>query len=83
MLHENSKRCWCNRVNKLFKKYEYRITRQTGSHIRLTTEYNGQHHITIPNHHPVKIGTLSAIISDIAIHLKISKDDLLNSLFER
>lgn len=25
----------------------YQITRQTGSHIRLTTTRNGEHHITI------------------------------------
>ncbi|MFM7853545.1 MAG: type II toxin-antitoxin system HicA family toxin [Flammeovirgaceae bacterium] len=35
---------------KLLKKLGYTVTRQTGSHIRLTTEQNGQHHITIPNH---------------------------------
>jgi hypothetical protein len=28
-----------------------------GSHLRLTTDQNGQHHITIPNHDPLKIGT--------------------------
>ena len=28
----------------------YEVTRQTGSHLRLTTEVNGEHHITIPNH---------------------------------
>ena len=43
------------------KQFGYEVTRQTGSHIRLTTQQNGQHHITIPNHDPLKIGTLSAI----------------------
>ncbi len=33
---------------KLLKKYGYEITRQTGSHIRLTTSVKGEHHITIP-----------------------------------
>ncbi len=33
----------------------YEVTRQTGSHIRLSTNQNGQHHITIPNHNPIKI----------------------------
>ncbi len=32
----------------------YETTRQTGSHIRLTTERNGIHHITIPDHRPIK-----------------------------
>ena len=28
----------------------YAITRQTGSHMRLTTNRGGEHHITIPAH---------------------------------
>jgi hypothetical protein len=30
------------------KRFEYQKTRQTGSHLRLTTLENGEHHITIP-----------------------------------
>jgi len=59
----------------------YRATRQTGSHIRLTIEQPSQHHITIPAHDPLKVGTLSAILGDVAEHLKISRDDLLQKLF--
>jgi predicted RNA binding protein YcfA (HicA-like mRNA interferase family) len=66
---------------KALKKYGYVVTRQTGSHIRLTTEQNNQHHITIPNHNPIKIGTLSAIVSDIANHFKMSKENILKELF--
>ena len=39
----------------------YRTTRQTGSHIRVTTLQNGEHHLTVPAHNPLKTGTLSAI----------------------
>jgi predicted RNA binding protein YcfA (HicA-like mRNA interferase family) len=35
----------------------YEITRQRGSHIRLTTKHGGEHHITIPAHNPIKIKT--------------------------
>ena len=35
---------------KILKKYGYQITRQTGSHIRLTTDIKGEHRITIPKH---------------------------------
>ena len=66
---------------KLLKKYGYEITRQTGSHIRLTTTAKGEHHITIPAHKYLKIGTLSSILSDVAIHLKINKGDLIKELF--
>ena len=46
-------------------KLGYVVDRQTGSHIRLTTKENGEHHLTIPNHSPIKIGTLSAILRDV------------------
>lgn len=31
----------------------YAVSRQTGSHIRLTSQVHGEHHVTIPNHDPV------------------------------
>jgi predicted RNA binding protein YcfA (HicA-like mRNA interferase family) len=65
----------------LKKKLAYEITRQKGSHIRLTTQEPSEHHITIPNHDPLKLGTLSAILSDIATHQGISKDELMELLF--
>lgn len=61
--------------------FGYSVTRQTGSHIRLTTTQNGLHHITIAAHDPLKVGTLSGILKDIAAHHKISKDDLALKLF--
>ena len=39
-----------NQLIKNLKPLGYIVTRQTGSHIRLSTEQNGQHHITIPQH---------------------------------
>lgn len=63
------------------KSLGYEQTRQTGSHIRLTTQKNGEHHITIPNHDPLRIGTLSAIISLVAEHFNMTKEDLLKQLF--
>ncbi len=62
-------------------KYGYIQTRQVGSHIRLTTEKNGIHNITIPNHNPIKIGTLSNILKDVADHFEIDKKELIDSLF--
>ncbi len=66
---------------KLVKIYDYPVTRQSGSHVRLTTLLNGEHHITIPNHDPIKIGTLSAILSDIAQHLNKPKEEIIKELF--
>ena len=67
---------------KYLKVYGYEVTRQSGSHIRLTTIKNGEHHITIPNHNPLKIGTLSSILADIATHFNLSKDQLITELFK-
>jgi predicted RNA binding protein YcfA (HicA-like mRNA interferase family) len=59
----------------------YYVVRQKGSHIRLTTEQPSEHHITIPNHDPLKVGTLSAMLSDIAEQQGISKEELVLLLF--
>ncbi len=65
------------------KALGYRITRQTGSHIRLTTNQHGEHYITIPQHNSLRIGTLSAILSDIADHFEMSREALTKNLFEK
>jgi len=68
---------------KILKPFGYQISRQTGSHIRITTEMNGLHHITIPNHNPLRIGTISSILLEVAQHFNLSKDVLVNQLFEK
>jgi predicted RNA binding protein YcfA (HicA-like mRNA interferase family) len=69
------------KLAKLLARYGYRVTRQTGSHLRLTTALGGEHHITIPLHKPLKVGTLNGILTDVATHLKISKEALVRELF--
>ena len=55
------------------KRLGYQVTRQTGSHIRLTTAQQGEHHITIPNHNPLQVGTLSAMLAAIAAHFSMTR----------
>lgn len=62
---------------KLLDVLGYRVTRQTGSHIRVTTTQNGTHNVTIPSHNPLKTGTLSAILGDVSAHFGITKEALL------
>jgi predicted RNA binding protein YcfA (HicA-like mRNA interferase family) len=64
------------------KKLGYRVTRQTGSHIRLTSAQKGEHHITIPNHNPLRVGTLSAILTDIGEHFSMTRDECIQKLLE-
>lgn len=66
---------------KALTRVGYRSTRQSGSHIRLTTDTPSQHHVTVPAHDALKVGTVAGILSDVAAHLKISRDDLMKKLF--
>ena len=67
----------------LLRRYGYEVTRQTGSHMRLTTTQGGEHHVTIPCHKSLRVGTLSAILRDVANHLGISRQELQETLFGR
>lgn len=62
-------------------KLGYLITRQTGSHLRLTTHEHGEHHLTIPLHSPLRIGTLSSVLADVSTHFKLTREQLLDKLF--
>ncbi len=60
----------------------YEITRQTGSHIRLTcSKESRQHHITVPAHRELRIGTLHPILREVATFLHIEQAQLLEQLF--
>ncbi len=66
----------------LLLRYGYHITRQTGSHMRLSSSLKGkENHITIPQHKSLKIGTLSSIINEIATYLEIEREQLASDLF--
>ena len=66
------------------RRYGYVATRQTGSHLRLTSTYNDiEHHISIPLHNPLKVGTLNAILRDIASYLDVDRIVLVEDLFGR
>lgn len=66
---------------KALKKFGYQMTRQIGSHMRLTTKEQGEHHITIPGHRSLRVGTLAGILQDVANHLKTDRDEILRRLF--
>ncbi len=63
------------------RTFGYRTTRQTGSHLRLTTLEPTQHHVTIPNEDSLRVGTLAAILSDVARHVGLTRDELVERLF--
>jgi len=57
------------------------IARTTGSHLRLTTYRDGEHSVTIPKHGALRVGTPNRILTDVAGHLRMTKDDLIGELF--
>ncbi len=66
---------------KLLRRYGYEITRQTGSHLRLTSSTRGtQHHIAIPAHKSLKVGTLAGVLKEVCAYLEMSRADLEREL---
>jgi predicted RNA binding protein YcfA (HicA-like mRNA interferase family) len=58
----------------------YRFARQLGSHRRLTTQLGGEHHVTIPNHDPLRPGTLRAILREVMTHHRLTLEQALQKL---
>lgn len=65
---------------KVLRAFGYERVRQDGSHIRLTTQRAGQHHVTVPNHSPIKLGTLTGILKAVAAHHKLTVEELMRTL---
>jgi predicted RNA binding protein YcfA (HicA-like mRNA interferase family) len=58
----------------------YTVTRQRGSHMRLTTQERGEHHEVVPNHRPIKLGTLRSILRNVAAHHGMTIAELIARL---
>ncbi|WP_229213734.1 type II toxin-antitoxin system HicA family toxin [Dyadobacter psychrotolerans] len=67
---------------KILAPFGYEVVRQKGSHIRIKTNRNGSHSETIPNHKPLREGTLHKILKNIADHFGMKKQDLEKLLFD-
>ncbi len=70
------------RLARRLSRLGYQLVRQTGSHMRLTTLESGVHHVTVPRHSPLKTGTLSAILKEVATHFGLSREELLQRLLD-
>jgi hypothetical protein len=49
--------------------------------MRLTTLQRGEHHVTVPRHDPLRIGTVAAVLAEVANHFEMSRDELVDLLF--
>jgi len=61
----------------------YEPSRQTGSHVRLAPTRGGEHHITVPKHDRLRVGTLAGILAEVARHHAIEREELVRLLFGR
>lgn len=69
---------------RLLCRYGYLVTRQVGSHIRLQSDFRGYtHHLTVPAHSTLRLGTLNSILSDVAGYLNIERSQLELELFQK
>ncbi len=68
------------RLADALKELGYLATRQKGDHLRLTTQQNGEHHLSIPLHESLRVGTLANILKDVESHFELTRDELLQRL---
>ncbi len=67
-------------IKLLCKHFGYLRVNQEGSHVILETGEPRQHRISIPDHAPLRIGTLNAILRAIATVKGVEKEDILRHL---
>ena len=62
------------------RRLGYETRRQTGSHIQMTTQRGGEHHVTVPNHRPLKVGLLHGVLKEVAKHHGLTVENLVHEL---
>ena len=64
----------------LCANWGYQKVNQVGSHIILQTETPKHHRISVPDHKPLRIGTLNAILREVATAKGVAREEILGSL---
>lgn len=64
----------------LGKHYGYVRVNQEGSHVILEAKTPPSHRIAIPNHSPLRIGTLNGILRAVAAAQGVTREDILRHL---
>jgi predicted RNA binding protein YcfA (HicA-like mRNA interferase family) len=65
-------------IKLLCKHHGYRQVNQEGSHVILETSFPRHHRLAIPDHHPLRLGTLNAILRAVAEVKGLAKEEILN-----
>jgi predicted RNA binding protein YcfA (HicA-like mRNA interferase family) len=67
-------------IKVLCRDWGYQQVHQEGSHIILQTGTPAHQRSSVPNHNPLRVGTLNAIVRTVAAHKGVDRQALLNSL---
>jgi len=67
-------------LRKALRVLGYEETRQTGSHVRMTTRMRGEHHVTVPDHKALPAGTIRGILRDVARHSGCTMEEIVSRL---
>ena len=67
-------------VHALIKHWGYRQVNQVGSHIILQTDDPKHHRLSVPDHSPLRIGTLNAILRSVADAKGVTRETVVASL---
>ena len=67
-------------VKVLCRDWGYRVVHQEGSHIILQTDMPTPQRLSIPNHNPLRVGTLNSIVRVVAGHKGVERQQLLEAL---
>lgn len=67
-------------VKVLCKEWGYQQVHQEGSHVILQTEVPVHQRLSVPNHNPLRVGTLNAIVRAVAVHKGVDRQTVLDSL---
>ncbi len=67
-------------ANVLCRRWQYSKVHQVGSHIILETSEPTHQRIVIPEHDPVRLGTLISILRAVAQHKSVARDAIIRSL---
>ena len=64
----------------LCRHWGYRQVNQVGSHIILQTDAPGHHRVSVPDHKPLRLGTFNAILREIAVAKRTTREAILATL---
>ena len=64
----------------LCRRWRYSEVHQVGSHIILETSEPTHQRIAVPDHHPLRLGTLISILRTVAQHKGVTRDTIIASL---